>query len=529
MAESRSEGDPGDDTFSKRWVHDFRQSGHPLSDALHRMVKLNDLEDRSAAADYLYSRSTFKLIEDAKALSTRQIVEFPQNPVVRLEDVAATLLLRVHGLNGEAKTEADYPIERRLAFALSGLPSTEALQRARAARSTSTDAKEWLLDTDLVDTCALAAYLVERTRTTSVPAVDLDDFIVALLLNPAGQRLVFETFLQVPVSSPRLAISDILQKVLADLPSREPSFWQDVLREIDEQELETASQAIETRLPDYVADRPIAKLRDDLLEFRGDARAVAEIVCQRRPGPPLAIGLFGDWGSGKSSFMNLLCQEIEQLTGQARAHDGATPFIRRAAHVFFNAWQYNDTQLWPALAENTFAQLRAGSAEGLSRQLGEQVLKELDNQVSDLEESADGLALELAQVQLRETERRDELLNAEDARDARIDAARSEAIAAVSERLFDHSRSSTSIVNGGSAAAELIDVAADASKDTAIGLWRDVASAIDIAWQLRAERWVIQVGLPVALAFCMVVVWVGNGLAGYGNRDRLGVPAPLPV
>ena len=79
--------------------------------------------------------------------------------------------------------------------------------------------------------------------------------------------------------------------------------------------------------------------------------------------------------------MNLLRQEIDQLTGQAQLHGGATPFIRRAAHVIFNAWQYNDTQLWPALAENTFAQLRAGGAEGLSRQLSNEVLEELTKKV----------------------------------------------------------------------------------------------------------------------------------------------------
>ena len=147
-------------------------------------------------------------------------------------------------------------------------------------------------------------------------------------------------------------------------------------REIDDETVGTASRSgLEARLPDYVADRPIERLRDDLLDFRGDARAVAEIICQREPGPPLAIGLFGDWGSGKSSFMNLLRHEIDQLTSQARMHGGSTPFIRRAAHVTFNAWQYNDTQLWPALAENIFAQLRAGGAEGLRRQLSDGVFR----------------------------------------------------------------------------------------------------------------------------------------------------------
>ena len=83
-------------TFFERWQRDFRQSRHPLSRALHRMVKLEELEKCSGAADYLYSRSIFALIDAAKATSDAKTIQSPHNPIVRLEDVTVALLMRVH-------------------------------------------------------------------------------------------------------------------------------------------------------------------------------------------------------------------------------------------------------------------------------------------------------------------------------------------------------------------------------------------------------------------------------------------------
>ena len=40
---------------------------------------------------------------------------------------------------------------------------------------------------------------------------------------------------------------------------------------------------------------------------------------------PLSIGLFGNWGSGKSHFMNLVDQEVRALSEQARAEANAPP------------------------------------------------------------------------------------------------------------------------------------------------------------------------------------------------------------
>ena len=88
----------------------------------------------------------------------------------------------------------------------------------------------------------------------------------------------------------------------------------------------------------YVADAPAEGLDDDRLGMATDARALAEVVCLRKPGPPLAIGLFGDWGSGKSTFMNLIEAAIEELTERTRKDATArAALVSKVIHIRFNA------------------------------------------------------------------------------------------------------------------------------------------------------------------------------------------------
>jgi hypothetical protein len=98
------------------------------------------------------------------------------------------------------------------------------------------------------------------------------------------------------------------------------------------------------------------------------------LICLKEVEPPLSIGLFGGWGSGKSTFMQLLEEEIDALTRRIRTVAGAKgasniskkskrvapPFIRNVVQVRFNAWQFADANLWASLTAEFFDQLRAG-------------------------------------------------------------------------------------------------------------------------------------------------------------------------
>jgi hypothetical protein len=63
---------------------------------------------------------------------------------------------------------------------------------------------------------------------------------------------------------------------------------------------------------DRPADRRIS-IREptaDLLDIRDEVEALATVIAARQIEPPLAIGLFGDWGTGKTFFMNRLEERI---------------------------------------------------------------------------------------------------------------------------------------------------------------------------------------------------------------------------
>ena len=111
------------------------------------------------------------------------------------------------------------------------------------------------------------------------------------------------------------------------------------------------------RLPSYRSDATVAI---DALDRSGDAVALAELLTARTARPQLAVGLFGDWGEGKSHFLGLLRQQVQAIArpGNPLAHSA----VRQ---VRFNAWHYAETDLWASLVAELFAQLAAPPNEDL--------------------------------------------------------------------------------------------------------------------------------------------------------------------
>lgn len=117
------------------------------------------------------------------------------------------------------------------------------------------------------------------------------------------------------------------------------------------------------RLWEVVEDRPVGRLppyrsdatsRGDDLSRVEEARALAELVTARSATPPLAVGLFGDWGEGKSHFLEFMQQQVE-----ATAQPGNPLAHHAVRQVRFNAWHYAETGLWASLVAELFTQLSA--------------------------------------------------------------------------------------------------------------------------------------------------------------------------
>jgi kumamolisin len=104
----------------------------------------------------------------------------------------------------------------------------------------------------------------------------------------------------------------------------------------------------------------------DWLSITEDVNILATLIASSRTLPPLSVGLFGDWGTGKSFFMRRLEDRVTILANAARAATSATPpqptfYCRYVAQITFNAWHYVEADLWASLATRVF--------EGLSKYL----------------------------------------------------------------------------------------------------------------------------------------------------------------
>lgn len=101
---------------------------------------------------------------------------------------------------------------------------------------------------------------------------------------------------------------------------------------------ESAPTGSEARawLPSFNADLSSG---EDKLEMRPDIEAMASLILSRSLQPPLSIGLFGDWGSGKSFFMQKLRERIRELS-RKDILESQSVYWPNVVTVEFNAWHY---------------------------------------------------------------------------------------------------------------------------------------------------------------------------------------------
>ena len=130
-----------------------------------------------------------------------------------------------------------------------------------------------------------------------------------------------------------------------------------------------------TQIPNALNDS--AERGRDLLDVEEEAKAFARLIASKSFNPPLAIGVFGPWGSGKTFFMNQIEKAVSTLVN--RNHKGAkgqslreeSSFHDKIVRIPFNAWHYMESNVWASLVDVIFKDLDAwlrdengGSKEG---------------------------------------------------------------------------------------------------------------------------------------------------------------------
>ena len=170
----------------------------------------------------------------------------------------------------------------------------------------------------------------------------------------------------------------------------------------------------------------------DFIGVSPEADAFAYLIASRTLVPPLAIGLFGTWGSGKSFLMAKIRQRVSQLTALAADDSGSQEIWAKVVPIEFNAWQYVETDLWAALLSRIFDELSPAAREKLTelgRRQMEQRAKEdanlaarlrAESAIADLlaKEERQAAELRTATDQLASVQRQEALLGRAAARTA---------------------------------------------------------------------------------------------------------------
>jgi hypothetical protein len=98
-------------------------------------------------------------------------------------------------------------------------------------------------------------------------------------------------------------------------------------------------------------------LRDEL-RVVDDVVTLCDMLAARGAVPPISVGLFGRWGSGKSYFMALMRRRIDELrraAQEAKDRREETSYCTEVVQITFNAWHYMDADdLWATLAVHLF-------------------------------------------------------------------------------------------------------------------------------------------------------------------------------
>jgi hypothetical protein len=154
----------------------------------------------------------------------------------------------------------------------------------------------------------------------------------------------------------------------------------------------------------YLTDR-VDEEAPDRLGITEEVETIAYVLTSRQVHPPLSLGLFGDWGSGKSFFMDKLRNAVAAIADRYYREEKATgntsQWCTRVVQIDFNAWHYSDANLWACLVAHIYDEL---DRELTGRPSDAELRKQLEGKI----EQAEGVVKEAqarrdsAQARVRE-------------------------------------------------------------------------------------------------------------------------------
>jgi len=99
------------------------------------------------------------------------------------------------------------------------------------------------------------------------------------------------------------------------------------------------------RTPEIMNDSPLTHSKEADFHFYDFAATLARLIASPNTETPLAIGINGAWGSGKTSLLLRVKNMLDMPKGQDGKHrfaEGEEKDFRNCKTVWFDAWKYND-------------------------------------------------------------------------------------------------------------------------------------------------------------------------------------------
>lgn len=111
---------------------------------------------------------------------------------------------------------------------------------------------------------------------------------------------------------------------------------------------------------------------EDLLNLKDEINALTEMLLMRDLEPPVAVGILGGWGGGKTYIMHLMqthmvqirSQGLEPIEAWGLTEGRTTPdsdqvgrFVGHIYQIKFDAWTYAKGDLWASLMQTIFFEL----------------------------------------------------------------------------------------------------------------------------------------------------------------------------
>lgn len=101
--------------------------------------------------------------------------------------------------------------------------------------------------------------------------------------------------------------------------------------------------------------------QEDLLFIADEVHALAEMLLLKKVKPPVAVGILGGWGSGKSTVMSLMQVKMDEIRAlpveEGKGWTDETPYAGHVYQIVFNAWTYAKSNLWASLMQQIFFEL----------------------------------------------------------------------------------------------------------------------------------------------------------------------------